>query len=135
MAHPYHHSLSSVHKWGGEPEDYLEIHRWLDESKSYMADFRHRAMRHHAEGIFQCERLFGVTIENSNGRVVPVRFIAERHVQEDLGWIPSVQDWLKCISPEPWMGKTGVKPNEMPGVEETHRDQIKSGKGAEVLHL
>ena len=113
MAHPYHHSLSSVKKWGGKPEDYLEIHSWFDESKSFMADFRHRAMRHHAEGIFMSEKIFGVTIENSDGRIVPVRFIGERHVLEDLGWIPSVQDWLKNIEPEAWMGKIGVKAEEM----------------------
>jgi len=30
MAHPYHHALSSVKKWGGRPEDYQAIHDWLD---------------------------------------------------------------------------------------------------------
>lgn len=52
MAHPYHHSLSSVKKWGGSIEDYIYIHNWFDESKKIIADFRHRALRHHAEGIF-----------------------------------------------------------------------------------
>ena len=52
MAHPYHHALSSAKKWGGAPEDYLPIHSWFDESKAITADFRHRALRHHAEGIF-----------------------------------------------------------------------------------
>lgn len=52
MAHPYHHALSSVKKWGGTVEDYLAIRGWFDESKKIIADFRHRALRHHAEGIF-----------------------------------------------------------------------------------
>jgi hypothetical protein len=30
MAHPYHHSLSSVRKWGGSPFDYLPLHSWFD---------------------------------------------------------------------------------------------------------
>lgn len=30
MAHPYHHALSSVRKWGGEVEDYLPVHNWFD---------------------------------------------------------------------------------------------------------
>ena len=30
MAHPYHHALSSVKKWGGTVEDYLPIHSWFD---------------------------------------------------------------------------------------------------------
>ena len=47
MAHPYHHALSSVRKWGGSVEDYLTIHAWFDGSKEITADFRHRALRHH----------------------------------------------------------------------------------------
>ena len=30
MAHPYHHALSSVRKWGGVPADYQPIHDWFD---------------------------------------------------------------------------------------------------------
>jgi hypothetical protein len=104
MAHPWHHAVSSARKYGGSPEDYLEIHSWFDGSKSQMADFRHRALRHHAFGIFEAEKLFGVTIVNSAGKVVPVRFIGEQHVREDCGGtIPSVQDWLRGIPSKPWM--------------------------------
>jgi hypothetical protein len=52
MGHCYHHALSSVKKWGGTAENYLPLHQWFDESKAITADFRHRALRHHAEGIF-----------------------------------------------------------------------------------
>lgn len=104
---PYHHALSSAAKYGGNAEDYLELHQWLDESKAYFPDFRHRALRHHAEGIFLLERLFGVTVTNSAGREVPVRFIGEQHVIEDLGRIPTAQDWLECVSSEPWMMTRG----------------------------
>lgn len=106
MGHCYHHALSSVRKWGGVPEDYLALHQWFDEpSKLIIADFRHRALRHHAEGIFQLERQFGVTIAISTGRILPVRLVGEQHVREDLGFIPSFADWVRCIRPEPWMGR------------------------------
>jgi hypothetical protein len=39
----------------------------------------------------------------STGRVLPVRFIGEQHVMEDLGRIPTVHDWLGNLRPEPWM--------------------------------
>jgi hypothetical protein len=103
MANPYHHALSSAKKWGGVPEDYLAIHQWFDESKMILADFRHRALRHHAEGIFMCERIFGATITLSTGRVVPTRWIGEQHVKEDLGRIPSFAEWALAIQPQPWM--------------------------------
>jgi len=103
MAHPYHHALSSMQKWGGCVDDYQPIHEWFDASKAHMADFRHRALRHHSEGIFECERVFGKTIINCDGRVVPVRYVGEQHVKEDLGKIPTLADWLLNIKPQRWM--------------------------------
>ena len=106
MAHPYHHALSSVKKWGGTVEDYIDLHSWFDASKSILADFRHRALRHHAEGIFLAETVFGKTLTLSSGRVIPTRWVGEQHVREDLGQIPSFADWARAIRPEPWMGRT-----------------------------
>ncbi|MER2508267.1 MAG: hypothetical protein ABTQ27_05850 [Amaricoccus sp.] len=105
MAHPWHHALSSVRKWGGAPEDYLAVHAWFDASKAITADFRHRALRHHAEGIVMAETIFGVTLPLATGRVVPTRWVGEQHVREDLGFIPSFADWARAIRPEPWMGR------------------------------
>ena len=105
MAHPYHHSLSSVKKWGGVVADYQHIHDWFDASKAIIADFRHRALRHHAEGIFMAETIFGHTLQIASGRVIPVRWVGEQHVREDLGFIPSFADWAKAIRPKRWMGR------------------------------
>ena len=103
MAHPLEHAQSSARKFGGKAEDYLAIHNWFDESKAFLPDFRHRALRHHAEGIFLCEKLFGVAIENSDGDLIPVRYVGEQHVKEDLGRIPTAEDWLSQIKSQPWM--------------------------------
>jgi len=103
VAHPLKHAQSSAKRFGGKPEDYLPIHNWFDESKAFLADVRHRALRHHAEGIFLSEEIFGVSITNSEGREIPVRYIGEQHVKEDLGRIPTAQDWLAQIKPERWM--------------------------------
>jgi hypothetical protein len=76
---------------------------WFDESKSYVADFRHRSLRHHAEGI---SWLSGSSVRrslNSDGKAVPVRYIGEQHVKEDLGRIPSFQDWIQELPTRPWM--------------------------------
>ncbi len=105
MATPYHHSLSSVNRWKGEIEDYLPIHDWFDASKELLADFRHRALRHHSQGIFECERVFGHTITNSTGRVIPVRWVGEQHVMEDIGFIPTLADWFLRIQPASWMDR------------------------------
>ena len=103
MAHPLKHAESSARKVGGKAEDYLAIHNWFDESKAFFSDFRHRALRHHADGIFLAEKLFGVIIVNSHGKHVPVRYVGEQHVREDLGRIPTAQDWFLEIKPRRWM--------------------------------
>ena len=104
MAHPLHHAESSARKFGGDPSDYQAIHDWFDASKAHMAVFTHRALRHHTQGIFEAEREFGLTIKNSAGRVIPVRWIGEQHVKKDCqGRIPSMADWFRRIQPEGWM--------------------------------
>jgi len=102
----YNHCKSSVKYFGGSEVDYHRIHAWFDESKNYYGDHRHRALRHHTEGIKQCEEVFGVYIINSNDKEVPVRSIAEQHIREDLGFLPSIQDWFKEIKPQAWMAST-----------------------------
>jgi hypothetical protein len=107
--------VRSAQLFGGLPEDYLKIHDWFDESKAHIADVRHRALRHHSEGIFLCAFIFGATLTNSIGKQVPVRTIGEQHVKDDLGWIPSVKDWLEHIQLQPWMGRTVFRPQRDAG--------------------
>lgn len=109
MSNSFYHAQSSARKWGGVPEDYIAIHEWIDASKAHFGDARHRALRHHTEGCWEAERIFGLTITVKKKRTdvevrVPVREIAEQHVFEDLGWIPSLSDWFKTMTLQPWMG-------------------------------
>jgi hypothetical protein len=112
---PYYHALSSVKKFGGKPEDYIKIHDWFDETKQYTGDFTHRALRHHSAGVQWAIEKFGHAIENSDGKMVPTKIIAEQHVMEDCGKIPTVESWLKPIIEHPvkWMLKVAVKSEEL----------------------
>ncbi len=101
---PFLHARVSVKKWGGKPEDYQAIHDFLDESKAHFADMRHRALLHSSWGIYLCERLFGINVKNSDDRLVSVRDIAEQHVIDDMGRIPSVQDYLQGMPMYKWLG-------------------------------
>lgn len=141
----WYHAKSSAKKWGGRPEDYIDIHEFIDSSKKIVGDVRHRSMYHHTEGIWLCQKIFGRTItvggisgilevpfeltdeevqelkdkfENTPAgiptiiqkgeprrlREVPVRLIAELHVEQDLGWIPSPKDYIDGMVLKPWMG-------------------------------
>jgi hypothetical protein len=107
MSHPYHHAISSVKKFGGVWQDYIDIHNWFDETKAHYPDMRHRALRHHAEGIFWCEEKFGTVVTNSEGKNVPVRFIGEQHIKEDIGFIPTIKEYLDNMKEVGWMYKPG----------------------------
>lgn len=106
MSHPYYHSLSSVKQFGGEWNDYMKIHEWFDQTKLVIPDCRHRAILHSSFGIFLCQQVFGeILVRESDGKSVPLRTIAERHVIEDMGFIPTPQDWFAGMKAEIWMAK------------------------------
>lgn len=96
-------------RYGGREEDYIAIHDWFDSTKSAYADTRHRAILHNTFGIYLCEQLFGHVIVNSDGKTVHVRNVAEDHVVEDCGFIPTIEKWLSGIPPEDWMRGRGMK--------------------------
>jgi hypothetical protein len=102
----WYHAKSSTRKWGGVPENYLDIHEFIDSSKQVIGDVRHRSLYHHTMGVFLCERIFGKTIrvhKNTKAIEVPVRLIAERHILEDLGWLPSPADYIDGMPVKKWM--------------------------------
>lgn len=106
----WYHAKSAAHKWGGTPHDYLPIEEFIDSSKQVIGDARHRSLYHHTLGVFLCEKIFGKTL--TIGRVeVPVRLVAERHIIEDLGRLPSPHDYINNMVMAPWM--SGAQRKEM----------------------
>lgn len=103
MASCWTHATAAARRWGGEPEDYLAVHMWFDEPKNHVGDFRHRMLRHHTLGIAEALARFGESLTLSTGRTIPMRWVVEQHMIEDFGRIPSVQDWLTHLAPQPWM--------------------------------
>ena len=114
---PWEHAKHSVKKWGGTPEEYMPIHDFIDSSKAHFPDVRHRALLHSSFGIFIAEQVFGTNIKLKpfvrwvNGtkttimdRLVSVRDIAEVHVLQDMGTIPTVQDYLQHLPMLDWLG-------------------------------
>lgn len=114
MSKPYIHACSSARKFGGKPEDYMDIHNLMDSSKAAMADNRHRALTHNVWFVSVIlERIFGSTFVNSDGQTVSVRDVAEQHILEDYGgrFIPTAQDFLQDIPFQDWMNGRGLPPS------------------------
>lgn len=108
---PLQHARNSAKKWGGVPEDYQAIHDFFDSTKAALPDIRHRAILHSSFGIFLLEKVFGTYITNSSGRQICVRDIGEDHVIEDMGFIPTIERWLKNTPIEEWMCGSRRKSN------------------------
>ena len=110
MAHPLQHAKSSVKQFGGQVSDYQAIHEWFDETKAWVGHSKHRMFRHHSEGIFECEKVFGPSFVNSDGKTVYTRYVGEQHVKEDCNnYIPTAKEWVDMIAsgkPEKWAIKT-----------------------------
>jgi len=92
------HSLLSKKKFNGIAEDYLLIHKFLDSSKLFYFDVRHRVLLHNTYGIDLCIQKFGETINNAEDQRILVRDIAAEHCKEDLmGVVPTLTNWFKYV--------------------------------------
>lgn len=114
---PYVHAKLSVMKYGGAVDDYLDIHEFLDSSKAFVPDMRHRAMLHNSWGCYLAADKFGIYFENSDGRTICTRDICEEHIIQDLGRIPTVQDYLNGMPMYSWLGGLKKSIREIPLVD------------------
>ena len=104
MSHPFYHAKSSAKKFGGHFEDYIALHEWFDQTKAHLPDARHRAVLHSSFGIYMAQQVFGeVIVRKSDGKPVPTRMLGEQHILEDMGMIPTLQDWLNELPLRSWM--------------------------------
>lgn len=125
---PYLHGNVSVKKWGGIASDYQEIHDFIDLPKSAHPSMKHRAILHNSLSPYICEMIFGHReweffgswwnpfswsqweyvkhpyIINSDGKKVQVRDIAEQHIIDDMGRIPTLSDYLDDMPFYSWLG-------------------------------
>lgn len=109
---PMVHARISAKKFGGVAEDYLAIHDFMDCTKMALPDIRHRMVLHNSVGCYIAERVFGHVITNSDNKTVHVRDVAEAHIIEDLGYIPTLDYCFKNMPIEQWMGGKVAKYSE-----------------------
>jgi hypothetical protein len=100
VSHPFYHAQSAARRWGGEWNDYIAIEQWFDQTKSHLADCRHRLILHNDFGIDLCLKIFGpVLTRASDGGAVAVEVIASQHIQEDFAdRVPTLAECLGELS-------------------------------------
>lgn len=114
---PQFHAESSAKRYGGKPEDYLEIHVLMDSTKACFSNNAHRVLSHNSWFTGTILPLLyketGGMIINSDGKKIPAKDIGEYHVLEDFRnqFIPTPQDYLENLVMQPWMNNgMGVPP-------------------------
>lgn len=100
---PFLHAKISMKRYGGKMEDYQDIHDFMDSTKQNLPDIRHRALLHSSFGCYLVEKIFGPTRLNSDGKMYSPRDVAEDHIQDDLGFIPTLEKWFAGMPIEKWM--------------------------------
>ncbi len=119
---PWIHAKNSAKRYGGIPEDFLEVHLFMDSAKEHLGTIVHRIVLHNTFGIALAEKLFGDIVQtgtgkfvrqpfitNSDGKKVFIRDIAQDHVLEDMhGVIPFMSDLFEDITVELFGHKLGL---------------------------
>jgi hypothetical protein len=103
---PYLHGRIHAKKYGGIADDYADIDDFIDSSKIAFPDIRHRAILHSSFGCYLVEQMFGRVRTNSDGITYSPRDVAEDHIIQDLGFIPTVESYLNHMEVQPWMSGT-----------------------------
>jgi hypothetical protein len=117
MANPLIHSKSSIKRWGGKVEDYINIHQILDSPKATMNNNSARVLTHNTWFAYEIiPKIFGYNITNSDGKSVDTVDIAMLHISEDFRHkgVPTPQDYLENLVVQDWFNN-GIKP--IPSVE------------------
>jgi len=121
MANPMIHARSSVKRWGGKVEDYIQLHELIDSPKATMNNNTSRFLTHNTWFAYNIiPKVFGYNIVNSEGRSVDTVDIAMLHILEDfrMRFVPTPQDYLKHMEVQAWMCN-GVKDVDNPEAKET----------------
>lgn len=129
------HAETAAKRWGGTPDDYIAIETFIDSSKQVLGDVRHRALYHHTMGVFLCAQIFGQTITVKRSELhpavnVPVRLIAEQHIIEDLGWLPTPANYLEGMPVKAWM--SGAQLKDVPLKQLLDELEAKHGMGQQA---
>ena len=97
---PLQHAQISQKIHGGKWQDYIDVHNFLDSSKSACAHFKHRFFLHHAEGIDLGVKIFGQNLTNSEGETLEIRQLLTEHLIEDVASLVTVEDWARDLLPK-----------------------------------
>jgi len=97
---PLQHAQISQKTHGGCWQDYIDVHNFLDSSKSTCAHFKHRFLLHHSEGIELGVKICGQKLTSRDNKTIETRQLLTEHLIEDLGKVVKIEDWAQALLPD-----------------------------------
>lgn len=122
---PEIHAELSARRYGGVPEDYIDIHQLMDSSKIAFPGNAHRALTHNIWFVTTIlPKVFGAMRTNSDGKRYSVKDVGEFHILEDykFRFVPSAQDFLENLQVQPWMNNGNGLPSSCKNVFRTRKE-------------
>jgi hypothetical protein len=99
---PLQHARITAHRYGGEWQDWIAIHDWIDRSKVIFPSMQHRMFIHSDFGEWLTVKIHGEAIGANDGTVISTRDLFSDHQVEDLGRVVTLAEWLHEVDADYW---------------------------------
>ncbi len=76
---PLQHARITARRYGGEWQDWIAIHDWIDRSKAIFPSMQHRMFLHSDFGEWLAVKIHGEAIRSKSGTVVTTRDLFRDH--------------------------------------------------------
>lgn len=113
---PYLHAMSSAASLGGQWDDYLAIHEFIDSTKMACPDIRHRMILHSVD-------FGGALLRMAFPDCDKVEQLVIQHVTEDIGEARTLSGWLEHC-------RSSQLPRIYPGALPINSERIIAGESA-----
>ena len=99
---PLQHARITAHRYGGQWQDWIALHDWIDRSKMIFPSMQHRMFLHSDFGEWLTVQIHGELFEAADGTVVATRELFRDHQVEDVGRVVPLSEWLREIDEPYW---------------------------------
>jgi hypothetical protein len=99
---PLQHARITAHRYGGEWQDWITVHDWIDRSKVIFPSMQHRMFIHSDFGEWLAVKIHGEAIGANDETVISTRDLFRDHQVEDLGRVVTLAEWLHEIDADYW---------------------------------
>jgi hypothetical protein len=122
---PLQHARITSHRYGGEWQDWIALHNWIDRSKMIFPSMQHRMFLHSDFGEWLTVQIHGEFFEAADSTVVATCELFRDHQVEDVGRVVPLAEWLREID-EPYWQRRHPPPRRL----ETIKDAPAQGLAA-----